>query len=185
MSRLSQIDPKTAEGKTKELLDAVQKKMGKVPNIMKSMAVSPALLGAYLGYSGGLAGVSMSPRLRELVALHVGEINDCGYCLSAHSAVAQALGLDEATRAEARRGHAKDPKDQAFLNLARAMVLERGSVAAAELAEARTAGLTDAEIAELFGVVIQNVYTNWFVHLVEPAIDFPVVKPGIDLEAAH
>ncbi|MBN2309541.1 MAG: carboxymuconolactone decarboxylase family protein, partial [Candidatus Hydrogenedentes bacterium] len=55
MSRLRIVDPQKVDGKVKPLLDAVQKKMGATPNIMRAMANSPAALGAYLGFSGALA----------------------------------------------------------------------------------------------------------------------------------
>jgi hypothetical protein len=56
MSRLHPIDPATATGKAEELLDSVKGKLGLVPNMTKVMAASPAVLEAYLGFSGALAG---------------------------------------------------------------------------------------------------------------------------------
>ena len=50
MQRLQPIDPATAEGKAKTLLDGAQKKFGMVPAIMQTMASSPAVLDAYLGF---------------------------------------------------------------------------------------------------------------------------------------
>jgi uncharacterized peroxidase-related enzyme len=183
MNRISPIDPQLAEGKTQELLGAVQKKMGRVPNIMRSLAASPAVLEAYLNYGGGLAGLRLSAKLREQIALHVGEINSCGYCLSAHSAVGKMQGLSSEQMTAARRGEALDPKDAAALALARSIVLERGGVRDAEMRAARAAGLDDRDIVEILGVVIQNVFTNWFVHLAGPEIDFPEVKPGLGATA--
>ena len=61
MSRLTQIAPDTATGKTKELLDAVKSKLGLVPNMVRAMANSPAALNAYVQFSGALAGVRCRP----------------------------------------------------------------------------------------------------------------------------
>ena len=68
MSRLTQIAPDTATGKTKELLDAVKSKLGLVPNMVRAMANSPAALNAYVQFSGALAGGSLSARNREQIA---------------------------------------------------------------------------------------------------------------------
>ena len=56
MPRLTPIDPATAEGKAKVLLDGVQKKLGVVPNLFRTMAASPAVLESYLGFSQNLGG---------------------------------------------------------------------------------------------------------------------------------
>ena len=64
MSRLTQIVPDTATGKTKELLDAVKSKLGLVPNMVRAMANSPAALNAYVQFSGVVArfAVGQEPR---------------------------------------------------------------------------------------------------------------------------
>ena len=54
MERISLVNPQTAQGKAKELLDAVKAKLGIVPNMTRAMAVSPPVLDAYLGFSGAL-----------------------------------------------------------------------------------------------------------------------------------
>ena len=43
----------------------------------------------------------------------------------------------------------------------------------ADLAAARSAGLDDAGIAETVANVALNIFTNYFNHVVETAIDFP------------
>ncbi len=48
MSRIHQVDPQSASGKAKQLLDAVQSKLGLVPNMTRAMANAPAVLDGYL-----------------------------------------------------------------------------------------------------------------------------------------
>ena len=69
MSRLAIVDPNTATGKAKDLLDAVKAKLGIVPNMTRVMADSPAVLEGYLQFSGALSGGSLEPRLRERLRL--------------------------------------------------------------------------------------------------------------------
>jgi uncharacterized peroxidase-related enzyme len=183
MSRIQAVDPQSATGDAQALLQAVQKKMGMVPNMLKSMAVAPAALKAYLDFSGAVATSSLSPRLREQLALTVGELNACGYCLSAHTAIGGQLGLDAAQLEAARRGEAEDPRDAAALALARTLVLERGDLRDEDLRAARDAGLDDQQIVEVLAVVVLNTFTNWFNHVARAAIDFPEVKPGVGVRA--
>jgi len=54
MSRITAINPSEATGGVNELLDAVQAKLGVTPNMMRTMAQSPAVLEAYLNFSNAL-----------------------------------------------------------------------------------------------------------------------------------
>lgn len=92
MSRLHQIQPASSTGRAKELLDAVQGKLGLVPNMTRAMVNSPAVLDGYLSLSGALAKGSLSAKTREQIALTVAEKNDCEYCLAAHSTIGKMVG---------------------------------------------------------------------------------------------
>lgn len=179
MTRLNLVDPKTAQGRTKELFDSVQKKLGLVPNLTRGLANSPAALDAYLAFGGALAAASLSPKTREQIALTVGEVNACGYCLSAHTLLGQKLGLSEDDVHAARRATSSDPKTAAILRLAKDIVVKRGELKDADLRQAREAGITDGELAEIVAVVSLNIFTNYFNHIAATAIDFPEVKPGL------
>jgi hypothetical protein len=69
MQRLSSTDPATATGKAKELLDATKAQMGMVPNLMKTLASSPAALEGYLSTNTALGHGSLPSvlRVRELL----------------------------------------------------------------------------------------------------------------------
>ena len=65
MNRIQQIDPASATGKAKQLLDAVNVKLGIVPNLARVLANAPAALEGYLNFSGALAGGVLSAKVRE------------------------------------------------------------------------------------------------------------------------
>jgi uncharacterized peroxidase-related enzyme len=165
-ARLTAIDPATAQGKARELLDGVQRKLGLTPNMMRTMAHSPAALEAYLAFSGALAGGALPAKFREQLALAIAEANGCGYCAAAHTALGRMAGLTDEQAAAARRGEGTDAKVGAAIRLARSVLGRRGDVGDADLAAARAAGLGDAEIA------------NYFNQLARTEIDFPKVEPG-------
>jgi uncharacterized peroxidase-related enzyme len=173
MQRLNAVDPQTASGKTKELLDTVQKTFGVTPNMMRTMANSPAVLEAYLNFSGALGKGKLSARLREQIALIVAEANICEYCLSAHTAIGKMVGLSEDDISASRQAKANDPKVEAALNLALHIVVSRGELNDADVNAARQAGLDDGEIAELIANVALNIFTNYFNHIAQTVIDFP------------
>jgi uncharacterized peroxidase-related enzyme len=173
MPRLNAVDPQTASGKAKELLDVVEKTFGMTPNTMRTMANSPAVLEAYLNFSGALAKGKLSARLREQIALTVAEANICEYCLSAHSTIGKLVGLSEDEISASRQAQAGDPKSQAALQLAHLIVVTRGELDDADVNAARQAGLDDGEIGELIANVSLNIFTNYFNHIAQTVIDFP------------
>lgn len=177
MTAMSLVDPATTVGPAAELLAAVKKNLGVVPNMTKAMANSPALLQGYLGLNGALNGGVLPVATRESIALAVAQENACDYCLSAHSYLAERVAkLSGDAISDARNAAADDPRTAAILALAAAVTRSRGQVGADELARVRQAGVTDAEIAETVGHVALNVLTNYFNILAEVEIDFPVVK---------
>src|SRR5215471_10785838 len=132
MSRLPVIQTETADRRGRELLEAVQAKLKITPNMTRVMANSPAVLEGYLGLSGALAGGSLSPKLREQIALAVGEQNGCQYCVSAHTAIGKLTGLAEMEIEEAREARSHSAQDRAALEFTRMLVTNHGRVTDAD-----------------------------------------------------
>ena len=177
MSRLNLIDPQQAEGKQKELLDGVQKKLGMTPNLVRVFANSPAVLQGYLGLNDGLSEGALDAKVREQIALTVAETNGCEYCLAAHSAVSKMLGLNRDEILDARQGTSSDGRVDAALHFAQSVVEKRGWVSDEDLDRVRSAGYGDAEITEIVAHVVLNIFRNYFNHIAETPIDFPKADP--------
>lgn len=178
MNRITQLDPATATGKTKQLFDGVQAKLGIVPNLFRVLGNSPAALEGYLNFSGALANGALDAKVREQIALAVAEGNLCSYCLSAHTFIGGKVGLTEKEIAEARQTNAASDKANAILKLALSILVQRGEVSDTALKSARSAGLTDGEIVETVANVGVNIFTNYINHVARTVVDFPEVKPG-------
>ncbi|MFT4112649.1 carboxymuconolactone decarboxylase family protein [Silvibacterium sp.] len=176
MARIHTVDPAKATGKEKELLDGVKAKLGLVPNMTRVMAASPAVLEGYLGFSGGLAGGRLSPKLREQLALLVAQQNHCNYCLSAHTAIGKLVGLRQEQLTGSRTGHGDTAHDTAALAFAARVLETKGQVSESDLAAVREAGFSDGEIAEIIAHVALNVFTNYFNIATDVDIDFPRIS---------
>ena len=174
MPRIQPVNPEQADAKTTELLKAVKSKMGKVPNLISTMAQSPAVANAYLGLSQSLGSGSLPPQLRDQIALVVGEPNSCQYCVSAHSALGRGAGLTEESVIAARKASASQAKENTALTFAKKLVDNRGHVTDEELSKLREAGYSDGDICEIVAHVAMNIFTNYFNHVAETEIDFPV-----------
>lgn len=174
MTRLASLDPQQATGPAKDLFTAVQAKLGRpAPNMMRAMASAPPVLKAYLEFSGALAGGRLDPKLRERIALAVGEQNRCGYCVDAHTLIGGKFGLQPAEMLDARRGKAADPAHAAALAFARKIASGNADVTDADVAALRQAGFDDGQIAEITAHVALNLFTNLFNHVAGTTSDFP------------
>ena len=173
MPRITPVNRESADTKTAELLNSVEKKLGMVPNLISTMANSRVTAQAYLGFSQSLAGGDLSPKLREQIALVVGETNSCDYCVAAHTALGKGAGLSEDETIAARRAESSNDKEQAALQFARSIVNERGHITDDDLRNVREAGYSDGEISEIVANVALNLFTNYFNHVAGTAVDFP------------
>ncbi len=176
MPRIHPLDPNQAEGKAKTLLDGARESLGMVPNVYATMANSPAVLQGYLDFSNALSKGTLSPKFREQIALAVSEINDCQYCLAAHSAIGRSVGLSEETIEDSRRGESPDTKEATALGFTRKVVVDRGWVSNEEVAKLRKVGFTEGDIAELIANIALISFTNYFNHVAETEVDFPAVS---------
>ncbi len=173
MPRIQPVNRDNADTKTTNLLTSVEKKMGGVPNLILTMANSPAVAQAYLGFSQTLSTGALPARLREQIALVVGETNNCDYCVAAHTVLGKGAGLSEAETIEARQAAVHDERERAALRFAQAIVNERGWVSDDAVQQVREAGYNDGEIAEIVANVALNLFTNYFNHIAATDVDFP------------
>ena len=104
---------------SRPLLEAVNKQLGVVPNLMKVLGNSPAALGGYLSLSGAIAKGALGAKTGERIALAIAEINRCGYCLAAHTYLGKNVAkLDDADIAANRGGTSTDSKADAAVRFA-------------------------------------------------------------------
>jgi AhpD family alkylhydroperoxidase len=126
-----------------------------------------------MGLGSALARGALDEKIREQLALAIAESNLCPYCLSAHTAMAAKIGLNQAQIDNAIRASADDARTDAILKLARSIVVQRGELTDADLARARAVGLSDGEIVETVANVALNIFENYMSHVARVPIDFP------------
>jgi uncharacterized peroxidase-related enzyme len=174
MQRISPIDPQTATGAAKDLMETARRDMGMVPNILRAMAHSPATLESYLGFKSAMAKSSLDAKTREAIALAVSEENGCRYCVSAHGAKGRTLGMSSEQVEDARRGRATERRTELALRFALELVRERGQASQETLDTLQAEGFGEAALAEIVALVALNTFSNYFNHVARTEIDFPV-----------
>lgn len=182
MPELARIDPATATGDVADLFARVKKTVGVIPTMATYMANSPATLKAWLELFTALRQGQLTPAVRERLALCSAEYNGCSYCLSAHTFLAKTVAkIDDAEIDRARDAASADPHIDAILKLADAIARDRGNASKEAVAQAREAGVTDGEIAEVIGNVALNTLTNYFNVFAGTPSEYPeLVQPRGD-----
>jgi uncharacterized peroxidase-related enzyme len=175
MSRISPVVSSHVDAKVATTLSQVKASLGMVHNLFATLAHAPVALDGYLSLSKTLSHGRLSARQREMLALAVGQENECQYCLSAHTAMAKAAGVSEADAMKARGGDGEDPLERALVAFAKKLVRQRGHVADEDVENARKAGIDDGLIMEVVATVALNTLTNYANELAGTEIDFPVV----------
>ncbi|MBK7403138.1 MAG: carboxymuconolactone decarboxylase family protein [Phycisphaerales bacterium] len=176
MPRIQPVNPAQVQGKTKDLLEAARKALGGTPNLITTLAQSPAALEGYLGFAGALAAGQFRVGLREQVALAVAGVNSCEYCASAHTAIGSGAGVSKEELARALDGEPSDPKAAAAVRLARLITEKRGLLSDADIQAARQSGLDDGQIVEIVAHTALSIFTNYLNHVAQTVVDFPRVE---------
>jgi uncharacterized peroxidase-related enzyme len=177
MQALQPIDAASATGKTKELFAEIERRVGRVPNMIRTLGHSPAVLEAYLHWNEAFEQTKTNAALRSLISAAVSSANGCDYTLATAFAFGRKQGLSDDQLAKATDGKADDSKTAAALQFALNLVRKRGSVSRSEVIQLQDAGWDDQEIVEIVALVALNIFRNYFNLVAGTELDFP---PGKD-----
>lgn len=160
------------------IFDQLKAKLGMVPNLYATLAHSEHALGNYLAFQNGQS--SIQGKAREVVNLVVSQVNECDYCLAAHTVIGGMVGLKSEQVLEIRAGRASfDAKLDALAKLTRSIAINRGR-ADQELVDAFfAAGWTKANLVDAILVVGDKTVTNYLHATTKVPVDFPAA-PKLD-----
>jgi AhpD family alkylhydroperoxidase len=160
VSKMNQIDPSSAAGTVRTLLDGIAKKRGHLPPLMRILAHSPAVLSGYIGFMSAMVRGALTIAMQERIALTVSQANSCQGCLAAHIGYAKVAGLPDEEIAAARSFSSADPKAAEVLSFARIMLETRGHLSDTHRATVRESGLGEEALVEIAALVALNILTN-------------------------
>lgn len=151
MSWIEQIAPDAAQGSLKALYDELERKRGKVSNILQVHSLRPQAMRAHLDLYMDLmfAPGGLSRRQREMIAVVVSRENRCDYCV-AHHVEALARYVSDRSLLEAIASGAAVPElpsaDRALLAYAGKLTRAPASVSADDIQALRDTGIAEADI---------------------------------------
>ena len=164
------------------IFDNLNKALGFVPNLYATYANSDTALENYLNFAN--AKTSLSAKEKEVVNLAVSQVNNCNYCLSAHTAIGKMNGFNEAQILEFRAGESSiNNKLDALAKLARNITINRGNTDQDVLDNYFSSGYTKANLIDTISLVGDKTISNYVHSTTKVPVDFPLAQP-LELESA-
>ena len=162
----------TVDATNQQVFDQLEKGLGFVPNLYATLALNPTALPDYLALQNRKS--TLKAKEREVVNLAVSQVNDCAYCLAAHTALGKMNGFTEDQILELRAGQASfDAKLDALAKFARETTLLRGKPRPDTTDELLATGFTQANLVDIILLIGVKIVTNFLHGVTQVPIDFP------------
>ncbi|GBC81609.1 Alkyl hydroperoxide reductase AhpD [bacterium HR10] len=104
MATVPLISEQQATGKVKDIFDDIKRTFNLpfVPNLFRAMANHPAYLeSSWSRFKVIMGPGTLDPRTKEFLALAVSTVNNCQYCIHAHTAGLRRMGVSDEELLEA------------------------------------------------------------------------------------
>lgn len=164
------------------LFDALKGQLGFVPNLYATLAHSENALGTYLALQSAKS--SLNAKTREVVNLVVSQVNECAYCLAAHTALGKMNGFSDAQILEIRRGTAGfDMKFDALARLTRSIAINRGHADQMLVDAFFAAGWTKENLVDVIVTIGDKTVSNYLHATTRVPVDFPAA-PALEAPMA-
>lgn len=162
------------------IFDNLNGMVGFVPNLYAIFAHSDTALSDYLALQNRKS--SIRAKEREVINLVVSQVNNCSYCLSAHTQFAKMNGFSDEQILDIRRANISfDPKLDALAKLVKSTTENRGHASAEVLENFFAAGYTEANLIDVVIIIGDKIITNYLHALTDIPVDWPLAP---ELEAA-
>ena len=167
--------PKREEVSTvnQAIFDNLEKTLGFVPNLFATYAHSENALGNYLSLSN--AKTSLKAKEKEAVNLAVSQVNNCSYCLAAHTAIGKMNGFTDEQILQIRTASSDwDQKIDALAKLAKAITVSKGTDVSEELEVFLEQGYSKGNLVDLILLIADKVVMNYLHNVTNVPVDFPL-----------
>lgn len=166
MARIKPLEPNEVDNEAKEIFEDFLRDRGNIPNMFRTLAYRPKLLKtAFDHFMAVLKTGTVDFKLKEMIAVRVSQMNECGYWLSSHTAIAKGAGVSDDT-IEEMANKLKNPelfteKELIALEFAEVMTTDSNNISD-ELYNDMKKYFDDGQIIEIACVIGTFNYFNKF-----------------------
>ncbi len=162
------------------IFDNLKGMVGFVPNLYAIFGHSDTALNDYLALQNRKS--SIRAKEREVINLVVSQVNNCSYCLSAHTQFAKMNGFTDEQILDIRRANIGfDAKLDALAKLVKSTTENRGHASAEILENFFAAGYSEANLIDVVIIIGDKIITNYLHALTDIPVDWPLAP---ELETA-
>lgn len=174
--KISQSAPTldNANDTARPLLESAQSALGFVPQMYRHMAKAPGVLSTYMhGYEQFRENSDLEPAEQEVIFLTISRENGCGYCMGAHSMLADKVsGVPEDTLAALREGiEIPDERLAALSRFTQVMFRTRGMPDRDDVQAFLDAGFEENHIMQIILALAVKTLSNYSNHINQPDLD--------------
>ncbi len=158
----------------KGIFDHMQSAFGKVPNLYATFAINDTALADYLALQNRKN--TLSPQEREIINLVVSQVNDCKYCVPAHTAVSKMMNFTDAQILEIRRAAISfNEKYDALAKFVKDVAVNRGRPSEGTYNAFFEAGYNKANLIDVMMIIGDKIISNYLHNTVQIPVDWPEV----------
>jgi uncharacterized peroxidase-related enzyme len=146
--------------------------LGFIPNLYATYAHNETALADYLALQNRKS--TLIAKEKEVVNLVVSQINECAYCLAAHTALGKMNGFTEDQILEIREGSASwDHKLDALAKYVKSAVIHRSKPEEHTVDALFEAGYTNANLVDIIMMIGDKMISNFIHGTTQIPVDFP------------
>jgi AhpD family alkylhydroperoxidase len=153
--------------------DGIKAAFGKVPNLYAFMAHSANGLGSYLALQQAQNAGTFGAREQQAIFLAVSQVNECSYCLAAHTFLAKGAGYTDDEILGLRAARSDDPRLDAIVKVAADITRNRGRASSDTVENFLGEGFTEAALIDLVLLVGDKIVSNYVHNLTQVEVDWP------------
>jgi len=161
-----------ATKKNEEILSAVKEKFGFVPNLFRTLSISPAVSDVYLKANMAMEEAAIPAREAQAVNLAVSTENGCKYCMAAHTVMCKMAGIASGEIELIKQNGL--PEDDALASAviaARLIMEKKGWLTASDLERLEKSGVDRAKLYEIIALIGIKTIANYVNHVGKTKID--------------
>lgn len=158
----------------KAIFDHMQKAFGMVPNLYATFAYNETALADYLVLQNRRN--TLSAKEREIINLVVSQVNDCKYCVPAHTAISKMHGFTDEQILDIRRAQILfDEKYDALAKFVKETAINKGRPSENALTHFFEAGYNKANLVDVMMVIGDKIISNYLHNITQIPVDWPAV----------
>ena len=145
-----------------------------VPNLYATFAMNETALADYLTLQNRKS--TLRAKEREVINLVVSQVNECRYCLGAHTAMGKMVGFTDEQILEIRRAQVTfDDKLNALARFVKETTINRGKPSENAKDAFFAAGYSKANLVDVMIVIGDKTISNYLHGVTDIPVDWPAV----------